>query len=270
MIAALGHDLKKTEAKDATCTEAGNIEYWTCSRCGETFSDEAGTTPVSEEETLIEALGHKMIHFAAKDATCTENGSKEYWTCNECGKLFSDEAGTEEISASDISIAAKGHSYGDWVVTKEATRTEAGSREKVCSVCGDKITEVIPRISGTWRKDSKGWWYQWSDTTYPKSTFETIDGKTYYFNASGYMVTGWQAVDGKWYYFNGSGAQLTGWQQIGGKWYYLSPWDKGAMVTGWQKLDGKWYYFNSSGAMVTGWRKLGGTWYYFTASGALQ
>ena len=269
-LPALGHDMIHTEAKDATCTEDGNIEYWKCSRCGGTFSDEAGTTPVSEEDIVIEALGHDLVHTEAKDATCTETGNIEYWTCSRCGEMFSDEAGTTPVEEKDAVIAAKGHSYGDWVVTKEATRTEAGSREKVCSVCGDKITEVIPRISGTWRKDSKGWWYQWSDGSYPKSTFETIDGKTYYFNASGYMVTGWQAVDGKWYYFNGSGAQLTGWQQIGGKWYYLSPWDKGAMVTGWQKLDGKWYYFNSSGAMVTGWRKLGGTWYYFTASGALQ
>ena len=251
------HDFSEWNVtKEATCTGNGSRER-TCSICN------------YKEIEDIPALGHEMVHTPAKDATCTEAGNIEYWTCSRCGEMFSDEAGTTPVEEKDAVIAAKGHSYGDWVVTKEATRTEAGSREKVCSVCGDKITEVIPRISGTWRKDSKGWWYQWSDTTYPKSTFETIDGKTYYFNASGYMVTGWQAVDGKWYYFNGSGAQLTGWQQIGGKWYYLSPWDKGAMVTGWQKLDGKWYFFDSSGAMVTGWRKLSGHWYYFNSNGAM-
>jgi len=38
------------------------------------------------------------------------------------------------------------HSYSDWTVTKEATCTADGSREKVCSVCGDKVTEIIPAI----------------------------------------------------------------------------------------------------------------------------
>ena len=62
MTEALGHDLKHTEAKDATCTEAGNIEYWTCSGCGKLFSDEAGTKEITEEETVTEALGHDLKH----------------------------------------------------------------------------------------------------------------------------------------------------------------------------------------------------------------
>ena len=37
------------------------------------------------------------------------------------------------------------HSYGDWTVTKEATCTEKGSRERVCS-CGDKQTEEIAAL----------------------------------------------------------------------------------------------------------------------------
>ena len=36
-IAATGHDLTETEAKSATCTEAGNIAYWTCGTCGKLF-----------------------------------------------------------------------------------------------------------------------------------------------------------------------------------------------------------------------------------------
>lgn len=38
------------------------------------------------------------------------------------------------------------HSYGDWQTIKEATAAEAGSRERVCSVCGYKETEPIPKI----------------------------------------------------------------------------------------------------------------------------
>ena len=118
-----------------------------------------------------------------------------------------------------------------------------------------------------WKKDSKGWWYQRSDGTYPKNQWEKIDGKWYHFDASGYMQTGWLKLSGKWYYLESSGAMVTGWQKISNKWYYFNA--GGDMVTGWQKISGKWYYFESSGAMVTGWKQLGGKWYYFEGSGAM-
>ena len=37
------------------------------------------------------------------------------------------------------------HAFGEWTVTKEATCTEAGSRERVCE-CGEKEIEVIPAL----------------------------------------------------------------------------------------------------------------------------
>ena len=41
---------------------------------------------------------------------------------------------------------AKGHSYGDWIVDKNPTCTETGERHKVCSECGDVITETIDAL----------------------------------------------------------------------------------------------------------------------------
>ena len=38
------------------------------------------------------------------------------------------------------------HTYGDWTTTKEATESEKGSREKTCTVCGDKVTEEIAKL----------------------------------------------------------------------------------------------------------------------------
>ena len=37
------------------------------------------------------------------------------------------------------------HTYGEWTVTKPATETEEGEKERVCSVCGFKQTETIPK-----------------------------------------------------------------------------------------------------------------------------
>ena len=50
---ALGHELKKTEAAAPTVTSAGNIEYWTCARCGRQFFDEAGAREVKDPDELI-------------------------------------------------------------------------------------------------------------------------------------------------------------------------------------------------------------------------
>ena len=65
------HSLTKTDYKAPTCTEDGNIEYWTCSVCGKYFSDEAGTTEISLDETVIYATGHHYVN-----GTCTECGEK--------------------------------------------------------------------------------------------------------------------------------------------------------------------------------------------------
>ena len=41
------------------------------------------------------------------------------------------------------------HQYGDWTVTKAATETEEGQRERTCTVCDYKQTETIPVLEHT-------------------------------------------------------------------------------------------------------------------------
>ena len=57
------HKLTKVEAKAATCTEAGNKEYWTCEHCKKYFlSDDTNpetAKAVELSETVIPALKHK-------------------------------------------------------------------------------------------------------------------------------------------------------------------------------------------------------------------
>ena len=54
----LKHTLTETEATPATCTEPGNVEYWTCDACGKHFKDENGTEEIEESEWIIPATGH--------------------------------------------------------------------------------------------------------------------------------------------------------------------------------------------------------------------
>jgi len=47
-----------------------------------------------------------------------------------------------------------------------------------------------------WQQDSTGWWYQNADSSYPKSTWQLINGKYYYFNERGYMLSNTTNPDG--------------------------------------------------------------------------
>ena len=47
-----------TAYRAATCTEPGNIAYWTCTECGNIYSDEQCTKLITQEQTVIPAKGH--------------------------------------------------------------------------------------------------------------------------------------------------------------------------------------------------------------------
>ena len=243
------HVLQKVPAVEATCTESGLTEGEKCSNCGE----------VTTAQETVPATGHAYGDWkVTKAATCTVDGSREE-TCLVCGVKYTE------------TIKATGHKWKTTYTTdKKPTASSNGSKSIHCSVCGSikpGSVQSIPRLTGSWKKDSTGWWYSWSDGSYPAGKFENIGGKTYYFNKAGYMVTGWQYIGGKWYYFNSDGAMRTGWLYDGGAWYYLN--GSGVMVIGLQRIGGIGYYFNRSGAMQTGWQYIGGKWYYFDGSGAM-
>ena len=108
------HKLTKMDAKDATCTESGNKEYWTCEHCGKYFlSDDANpatATAVEQSETIIPA-SHELTKVDAKAATCTEDGNIAYWQCDVCKKTFTDEAGKNAVD--NVIIPALKHSYNE-------------------------------------------------------------------------------------------------------------------------------------------------------------
>ena len=147
VIPARGHDLKKTEAKAATCTEDGNTEYYVCQVCGKIFSDKEGTKEITMEDTVIPARGHDQKKTEAKAATCTEDGNTEYYVCQVCGKIFSDKEGTTEITKEDTVIPATGHKWGDWTVVKKPTYTSEGEMRRVCENDPAHVeTKSIPKL----------------------------------------------------------------------------------------------------------------------------
>ena len=124
-----------TPAKEETCTEAGNTEYWTCSACGVHFSDGEGKNSIKLSSTVIAAKGHTLVKTNAVKATCTESGNTAYWTCATCGKHYSDMYGRTETTLDATIVAAKGHTLVKTDAV-DATCTENGRHAYwTCSVC---------------------------------------------------------------------------------------------------------------------------------------
>ena len=135
-LAPLGHSMTKHEEVKPTCTEAGTKEYYECETCGKIFADEKGETEVTEKDLVISAPGHSMTKHKEVKPTCTETGTKEYYECETCGKIFADEKGETEVTKEDLVISAPGHSLTKHEEVK-ATCTEKGVKEYYeCSVCG--------------------------------------------------------------------------------------------------------------------------------------
>ena len=159
-------------------------------------------------------------------------------------------------------------------------------------------------ITGSWKSNSTGWWYEYSDGSYLKEEWKYISGSWYYFNSVGYMVTGWKLLGNDWFYLKDSGAMaenewigdyylgkggymltntttpdgykvdkngkwITGaWKSYNGIWWYEYS-DGSYLKEEWKYISGSWYYFNSGGYMVTGWKLLGNDWFYLKDSGAM-
>ena len=115
---------------------------------------------------------HHYVSEVTKEATCTEEGEITY-TCTATNGTCDKKTYTEVIPK-------KAHSYGEWVIEKEATETETGLKSRTCSVCGDKQIEVIPKKGSTDTPDVPAP----SEGSYVQNF--TADGKTSNF----YAITG--------------------------------------------------------------------------------
>ena len=140
-VGGTGHDLEHVAAKDATCTEAGNIEHYLCRKCGKYFEDAQGAKELTASEIGVSADGHKLTLVKAQPATCTEPGTKRHFVCGVCGKLFNNANAAKELTASEIVLPATGHSTTH-VAGKAATCTGAGTKEHyACGVCGKTFAD---------------------------------------------------------------------------------------------------------------------------------
>lgn len=155
-IAALGHELTKTDKVDSTCTATGHEAYWTCSRCKGIFADEQGTTATTLDKLTIAKKAHTPGDYVT-------NATEHFKTCSVCG--------------TEIKDSRAKHTF----VKDETTGVET------CSVCGyaigGKVDEnhkhAADKEAGLFR-DENNHWYKCTDKNCTahvdeaKHDFETV------------------------------------------------------------------------------------------------
>lgn len=300
IIYAKGHSYEWKTTKDATCGTDG-IKKYMCNDCGD----------VSEIQTISATGNHTWNDgVVTKQSSNISTGIKTY-TCSTCGTTRTEQiARTQSGYRNQWVYINNGWYYfdgsGNMVMNRWQGNYYLGSDGRM--VTDQWVGDCYFGSNGAyipngWRSNSTGWWYRYGDGSYPTNRFVSINGATYYFNGSGYMVIGWRCINNSWYHFNGSGAMtLNRWQgnyylgsdgkmatnQWIGNWYVGSngEWVQAGWKhnsTGWwyqyvtggypvnkfESISGATYYFNGSGYMATGWRYINNSWYYFNGSGAM-
>ena len=146
---------------------------------------------------------------------------------------------TINVSAGDTIVVKMTDPWGmatdtlpEYTYTVAKSSSSSGGSSSGGSSSGTRsISTSTAQPSGTWKRDDIGWWYQYSDGTYPTSGWRTLawngQYKWYHFDKIGYMDTGWFTdIDGHRYFL-----------------YPVSDGEQGKMLTGWQRIEGLWYYF---------------------------
>ena len=116
-----------------------------------------------EQANLVSA-SHILKKTAAKAVTCTENGNKEYWTCEHCGKYFlSDDSNPETATAVELSetvIPALKHKNATTRGVVEPNGTKPGySGDRYCPDCDTVLEKGYTYWNEgnlTWKLDADG------------------------------------------------------------------------------------------------------------------
>ena len=176
--------------------------------------------------------------------------------------------------SSDAAAAGKWvkDSKGYWYKTTKGKGNGYAKDEWVDGCYLDSKGYWTYKAKGKWKTDATGKYFQDSKNWSPKSQWQTIDFKTYYFDANGYMAKK-EFVKGRYINKNGvatsikDGKWVKGTGENAGKKAYQFSKTK-TLKNGWYRIDGRDYLFSKNGWVVT-WRvvKSGGKYYGFDSAG---
>lgn len=143
---------------------------------GNSYLD-AGYCTAQNQDGTYTVGAHALTETAAKPATCTEAGNTAYWSCNHCGKLFSDAQGATEIQTANTVIAALGHNTNGVVQHKAPTCTQPGVHGGTyCTNCEEGKQAALAPIPVDpnahdlkWSFDETNHWHECSNCDYEET-----------------------------------------------------------------------------------------------------
>lgn len=106
------HDYEAASA----CTEwFYSTRCWECTGCGNFFTHEDCADEYKKDKDMLyfPPVGHNLKNIPAKDATCVDKGTVEYWHCERCGLNFSDNEGENELTNIETDAPLLPHNYDD-------------------------------------------------------------------------------------------------------------------------------------------------------------
>jgi len=141
------HTVVHVEAKaPVNCIEWGNVEYWYCQDCGIAWRD---ADCIMQTNMMSVRIGGSCVNFTYHEAvasTCTEAGNIEYWTCDDCGTYYLDEA--KNILGDIEAVALPLHNYfyacDQWCMDCGELTNEAATHSIVHVAAQDPISCTEP------------------------------------------------------------------------------------------------------------------------------
>lgn len=123
--------------RDATCREMGIKQECYKRNDGKYFTDENGTAELNESDVIVPMIAHTGVHYEA------DENHVEYWQCSVCGKYFSNEACSNEITELQTQIVK-------YLATDGTLKT---------------LDSVATAVTSTMTSWSNGWYVVYDDVT---------------------------------------------------------------------------------------------------------
>ena len=180
-----GHFLKKTEAKAATETAEGNIEYWTCRYCSKIFKDDEGKTEIKQADTVIPKLIKQVAETAGTDTkqpvdSASADKSKQTGTDGTAlGKGASVEAAESAIAAMTSDSDLPGSAFGK-LQLKSSKQTNTSVTLSWKKVSGAKKYVIYGNKCGKANKMKKLGTSTGKSRTFKKVLGKKVKKGTYY------------------------------------------------------------------------------------------
>lgn len=152
------HEYTLVAAKSPTCTEDGNVQYYTCT-CGKYFDNNKNEILLAA--TVLPANGHDKV-----TSSWESDGNSHWHKCNNCNER--------------LDLAS--HQMSDWIIDGGCNKDGTpASRHKECADCDYKEIEENYVVPHTWKdRLTEDKQKECEKCGYKEKVYEERDGKIYF------------------------------------------------------------------------------------------